>query len=288
MFEEENLTLEEEFEDGGQGGVVAAQEIPEDPVDDGQEGVVDPLDVDEDEDGLGAGGSARGKPGAAARMGRRSVQSHEDNAAARAARIRTEQDLRRQYDDTVAALGVTNPLTGAPFKNFEEFVAYGRQFQDNRLAEEARQQGVSVEELREKEADRDFLRRLRREDAQKVQAQQERQQREAYMRADLAAFTQAHPEVDVAALEGNPKFRKFAGNRLYNEPLIQLYEDFVDLVNDAQSAAVTRLEGRRERSTGSGQGGSGAGLTPSQRASLAAWNRENPDMKMTAKEFLSM
>ena len=81
---------------------------------------------------------------------------------------------------------------------------------------------------------------------------------------------------------------RFAGNRLYKEPLSDLYNDFAELVSDTERSAVAKAAGKRDRSTGSGQGGGGVSLTPGQQADLDAWNRENPEMKMTAKEFLAM
>ena len=43
---------------------------------------------------------------------------------------------------------------------------------------------------------------------------------------------------------------------------------------------------KAERSTGAGGGGVSAGLTAAQQRELDEWNREYPNLKMTAKEFL--
>lgn len=287
MFEDENQALEEQFEDGGQGGVVDAQETIENPVDDGREGFVD-LQGEEGKDGTGAGAGAKSIHGVAAREGQRTFQSHQDNAAARAARLRTEQELRQQYDSAVASFGIPNPYTGKPFQSFEEFKAYGEQYRLSQQEAEAKRQGKTVEALREEEADRDFLRRMRQADDERTRQVRKQEDQAAFMTADLQRFMTEHPEVDVAKLEQNPKFLKFAGKRLYQEPLSELYDDFVELVSDTERSAVAKAAGKRDRSTGSGQGGSGVSLTPGQQADLDAWNRENPEMKMTAKEFLSM
>lgn len=288
MFEDENQALEEQFEDGGQGGVVDAQETQFNPVNDGQGDFVDPQQAEEEEGGTGAGEGAAATPGVAAQAVHKPIQSHQDNAAARAARLRAEQELRRQYDSTVASFGIPNPYTGKPFQSFEEFKAYGEQFRASQMEAEAQRQGKTVEALQQEEADRDFIRRLRQADDERVRAGREQKQREERLRADLDRFVAEHPEVDVAKLEQNPKFLKFAGKRLYQEPLSELYNDFVELVSDTERSAVAKAAGKRDRSTGSGQGGSGVSLTPGQQADLDAWNRENPEMKMTAKEFLSM
>ena len=70
------------------------------------------------------------------------------------------------------------------------------------------------------------------------------------------------------------------------ESLAKLYEDYREIVNGAEKAARAAVQSRSKRSTGSG-GGGGDILTAKQRASLEAWNRANPDMKMTAREFLN-
>ena len=91
--------------------------------------------------------------------------------------------------------------------------------------------------------------------------------------------------MDVAKLEQNAQFRKFCGSRFGREPLAELYESFVEITGAAASAGRAGAESRSRRSTGSGGSGSEM-LSAGQQAALKAWNDANPDMKMTAKEFL--
>lgn len=217
-------------------------------------------------------------------------QSHQDNAAARAARIRAEQEtaqrLQRQYDEQVAGMGIVNPYTGQPFKSFKDFLDYGQRFRADQLAAEAKKQGKTVEELREEQENQSWIQQKRREEATQRQAMAALERRKSFVRADLETFVAKFPGVDPGKLEQNPKFRKFAKNRLYKEPLSELYSDFLELVSDAERSAVERAASRSGRSTGGGQSGGADGLTPAQRAELEEWNRDNPSMKMTAKEFL--
>lgn len=219
-------------------------------------------------------------------------QSHQDNAAARAARIRAEQEttqrLQRQYDEQIAGMGIVNPYTGKPFSSMADFLAYGQQYNADKLAQEAKSKGKTVEELQEDRATKEWVKRKRQEEAAQQRSIAAMESRKAFVRADLDAFMQKYPDVDPGKLESNPKFRKFSKNRLYREPLSAIYEDFVELVNDAERAAVEKASSKSSRSTGGGQSGGSDGLTPSQRAELEEWNRDNPTMKMTAKEFLSM
>ena len=154
------------------------------------------------------------------------------------------------------------------------------------MESEARQKGKSVEELEEERENRSWLARKRQEEKVQKEAMEALERQKAFVRSDLDQFLKKFPDVDPAKLEQNAKFRKFAGRRLYREPLAELYADFVDLVSDAERSAVERAAGKSARSTGGGQGGGMELLTSAQREALEEWNRDNPDMRMTAKEFL--
>lgn len=218
-------------------------------------------------------------------------QSHQDNAAARAARIRAEQEttqrLQRQYDEQIAGMGIVNPYTGKPFSGMADFLAYGQQYNADKLAQEAKTKGKTVQELQEERETKQWVQRKRQEEAAQQRTAAAMESRKAFVRADLDAFMQKYPDVDPGKLENNPKFRKFSKNRLYREPLGDIYADFVELVNDAGRAAVEKATSKSNRSTGGGNSGGSDGLTPNQRAELEEWNRDNPSMKMTPKEFLS-
>ena len=98
-------------------------------------------------------------------------------------------------------------------------------------------------------------------------------------------FRRRHPNVDITELEKNPKFRKFAGNRLYESSISDLYDDYLELVSDAQETGRAQAGSKASRGTGGGTGGETVRLTPAQQKELDEWNRENPGMKMTAAEF---
>lgn len=216
------------------------------------------------------------------------VPTQESRVDAVADRIRaeTQTTLQKQYDEQISGLGIPNPYTGKPFVSFEEFRNYGEQFKREQLEAEAKRKGKSVAELEEEAENRSYLSRKRQEEKNQREALDALETKKAFVKADLSAFVKKFPAVDPAKLEQNPKFRKFAGKRLYQEPLSELYEDFVDLVSDTERAAVEKTASKAARSTGGGQGGGTELLTASQRAELEEWNRDNPGMKMTAKEFL--
>ncbi|WP_204220758.1 hypothetical protein, partial [Flavonifractor sp. An52] len=76
----------------------------------GQESVVDSQEEDVTENHQDPGEGDNAGPASQRQEG---GQSHQDNAAARAARIRAEQEtterLQRQYDQQVAGMGIINP-----------------------------------------------------------------------------------------------------------------------------------------------------------------------------------
>jgi len=279
-------------ENGGQGEVVGAQEQQENPFDGGQGGFVD-AQGEETEEAVGGAGERQTEESpenaSQGRLQRR--QSPADNAAARAARMRAEKDteerMRKQYDESVAGMGIPNPYTGKPFSSFEEFAEYGKRYKREELRKRAAEQGRTVEEVEEEEENRSFITRKRKEEEAQKAERARQEQRVRFMTDDLNRFVERHPNVDVARLEQNQKFRLFAGNRLYKEPLAALYEDFVQVVGDAERAALAKAESRSRRSTGGGQGGGGVSLTAEQAAALEEWNRDNPEMRMTAKEFMN-
>ena len=297
MYENENSTMEvlEEPTGGEQESVVDSQEsrygddLPED---DGQERVVDAPEPEEtDGSDAGAGGGESRNPDGAG-QGENHTQTREENAAIRAARLRAkregEQEATRKADEQIAASGILNPYTGKPFSSLKDFQEYAAAVKKANLEEEAKRTGRPVAVLEEEEANREFLSDLRRRHQAAEREEEETDAQNDFIRRDVADFLQRHPEMDadkLEALERNPTFRRFCGSRFGKEPLADLFDAYVDLVQTSGAAAVAKETGRRERSTGGGNSG-GVTLSPSQQRALDQWNEENPDMKMTAKEFL--
>lgn len=263
--------------------------ITEEPLEDQDGGQEEAEGLHEPEaDDAGSEAESTEEPGGGGRD--RKEQTHEDNSAAKAARIRAEREtearIKKQFDDEIAGSMIPNPYTGKPFQNWEEFQAYIEQYHEEQLQERAKTEKRTMEELRREEEDRKLA-------AQKRKELQEAENREAQQRAerefilqDAQDFAKKHPDVDIGKLEKNQRFRKFCGNRFGKEPLAGLYEDYVELVGEAAASAAEKAKSKQERGVGSGAGSRGSGLTAAQQQELDAWNRNNPRMKMTAKEFL--
>ena len=114
----------------------------------------------------------------------------------------------------------------------------------------------------------------------------ERQMME-FVAADAEEFSRRYPEVDLGRLDADRAFRRFCGSRYGREPISELYEDYLELTGSVREAAAISAESKTRRATGSGGGSAGENLTAEQQRSLDEWNRAFPDMKMTAKEYLS-
>ena len=99
--------------------------------------------------------------------------------------------------------------------------------------------------------------------------------------------TRRYPEADLAGLDASESFRRFCGSRYGREPLSELYADYLEVAGGALRAAQARRESRAARSTGSGGSGAYEALNARQQSELDAWNRAFPQMKMSAREYLS-
>lgn len=276
----------ENLYDAGREEVVDPQENPN--YDDGQEGVVDSPDADE------MSGNETGDPQDAADTGvadrKPAKQSrrvnHEAKLARQAAERATEERMRAEYDRMIAGAGLENPYTGRRMETVKDFTEYSEKLREERLQAEAKRTGKSIAVLREEEENRAFLSNLRRNAQQQAEQKAAPAEPAFDLASDAEEFAQAYPDVDIVKLEQDQRFKRFAGTRLYREPITQLYEDYLELTNGAAQAATARAQSKAQRSTSAGSTGGDVQLTNAQRQQLDAWNRKYPNMKMTAKEFL--
>lgn len=313
-----------EIENLGNAGQDPVVEDPQNP-ESGQTDAGEERVVDAQQDGEGAGDAGEGESarqegpkdapaatGNAGQAARQLVQSRRDNAAAKAARLQAEREtaarVKAEYDREIAAAGIADPATGRRLETLEDFRAYTAQLREDRLAAEAKRTGRPLDVLREEDENRRFLSEMRRKSADRNGAPSEasaslgrgegngmerifgdsRMQRNAVsfdLAADAAAFAESYPQVDPVKLERDKRFRRFAGSRLYKEPLAELYADYLEVTAGAAEAGRAKADSKAQRSTGSGAGGGEVKLSSAQLAELEAWNKANPSMRMTAKEF---
>ena len=248
------------------------------------EDVVNPQEGDEAAEQSSEGEKSSGGAG-------RSQQSHEDNRRYQAARRSGEeagyQRAVREMNQRIARAGMRNPGSGELIGDIDGLESFSASIRKQRIAEKAKREGRPEAEVEEEEANREFVSQSRREAAEKKKADEEAARQQKWIAEDVKDFAERFPDVDLGKLDGNKAFRQFCGSRYGKEPLGDLYEDYLEIAGNAAQAAVQKAESKKERATGTG-GGSGADtLTASQQKELDEWNRNYPQLKMTAKEFLS-
>jgi hypothetical protein len=218
----------------------------------------------------------------------RGQQSHDDNKRYQAARRSGEQAgyerAMKEVNDRIARGRMRDPNTGEEIDSLDKLDAYTKAVRTNRIQSRAKAEGKSVAQVTEEEDTRDWIaeqRRRQKAEEKKPESQQD------FIARDLQDFRDRHPEADISKLDNNKAFRRFCGSRYGKEPLADLYEDYLEIAGEREAAALARAESKSSRATGSGGGSGAETLTASQQRDLDEWNRNYPNMKMTAKEFLS-
>lgn len=251
-------------------------ELERNPIDGGQESVVD------SQEGAGAGTEGTGDAA-------RAKTDHQFNAAMRAARLagraEAERELKSRYGESIRGMRMKNPYTGAEIATLDDLDQYGAALKEDKLKKRAQAENRDVSELKEEEENKEFVSKLRRQSAQQEARQKQMDERREFLVKDLKNFTGKYPDVDVGKLEENPKFRAFSKGRLYQEPLADIYGDFLEFVSDTEKAAIGKKQDRDSRSTGAGGSTAGTTLTAAEQKRLDEWNAKCPDMKMSPREF---
>lgn len=223
-------------------------------------------------------------------------QSREDNHIAKAARQKAEREAKAaierakaeakaEYNQLLQNSGVKNPYTEKSFKSIEEFQEYGQRIKEAEQKERAEEEGKTLAEIQQEDADKEYLAKKRQEDSERANNEKVQEMANTRAKEDLAEFAERYPDIDVSNVITNEAFKKFAGTRLGVEPLADLYDDFTELVGEAEKNGRLK-DTRGNRSTGSGNQG-GVRLSASQQRDLEEWNRQYPELKMTPREFLS-
>lgn len=266
MEEYMNPITEQSEPDGGQETVVASQEA---------------------EEATAAAESTGETPESGNGEPERKQQTHADNAAARSARLKAEREtraaMRREQDSEIASMGLVNPYSGETITTMEQLKSYTNQHREASLQERAQKENRPISELRKEEEDKRLAAQKRQEMQESEAKQRTAQEQREFIQADAQDFMAKYPDVNLADLERNDVFRKFCGTRFGREPLADLYESYREIVGGA--AAKEKAESRNARSAGGGTGTTGGGLTAAEQGLLEKWNRDHPEMKMTAKEF---
>ncbi len=221
----------------------------------------------------------------------RGRQSHEENRRYQAARQAGERNgyerARKEFNERISRVGMRDPGTGEAIEDMDGLERYSKSVRAQRIAQRAKDEGRDVDEVQAEEDDRDFIRQQRAEKKRKDAEDAENERIREFVARDAAEFREAYPDVDLKELDNDKAFRRFCGSRYGREPLAELYEDYLEIAGTQRAAASAKAESRSRRETGAGSGSGGETLTAKQQKELDEWNRAYPQMKMTAKEFLS-
>lgn len=115
-------------------------------------------------------------------------------------------------------------------------------------------------------------------------AEQAKKESDMKWTAQVQEFEEKHPDVNVEELNADKKFLKFA-NKRYGT-LVELYDEYLEFLDDTTQEVAEKVKKSTDRSTGGGSSSTGgSGLSKEQQSTLEEWNRKNPKMRMSAKEF---
>lgn len=144
---------------------------------------------------------------------------------------------------------------------------YKKQAELEQLQAEARNTGMTPEILAEIKEIKGKIAQYEQKERESLQQYEAKQKADQEWTAQVDAFVKKHPTVDLEKLSENQKFLRFVRGK--DLPLIDLYEDFVEVVGGAEAEAIAKLQANVDRSTASGKEKGGAeggtyGLTPRQ------------------------
>lgn len=245
-------------------------------------------DVDEDVDG--SQNEDDKKPPVSADNGTKGI----DQTKAFSKRLKEETEkLERKTQERIdnfyknAYNGVEDPDTGEKLniKTEADYIKWDKSRKEKVYANEY---GVTKDEAKEILADQEFIREQRKEIQIKQKQQQEQEKLTEKAAQDIQEFTEVHPDIKVNTLMENKAFMNYADGKLGTKPLADIYDGFIDLVGNAESAAIAKSDTKKQRSTSAGANSTKNLLSKEQESSRLEWNRNNPDCKITQKEFLEL
>lgn len=150
------------------------------------------------------------------------------------------------------------------------------------LQKEAKDTGTTPELLSEIKALKAEIAEFKSERQARKQAEEEQKKAAEAYQQQFADFAKKYPDIDLEKLGKDEKFTRFAKRSHPSLTLIEVYEDYVDMIGGAESEAAKKIMANIERSTSSGKekgtDGGTYGLTPAQ-LEIAK------EAGMTAKEY---
>lgn len=207
-------------------------------------------------------------------------------------RLTRERAARGDYDDLkevadlVKEFGYQGSVADIKAQLRQESETRRKAAEMEQLKQEAATSGTSPELLSEMKALQKRLDEIESEKQKQLKEMEAKQQAENAWNAQVQEFQTKHADVDMEKLAKNEKFMKFLSKSNPSIPFVDVYETYIDLVGDAEAAAIEKIKSNADRSTFSGKSkadpsGGTFGLNESQQA-LAKSNG------MTYKEYADL
>lgn len=197
------------------------------------------------------------------------------------------------YEGTAAEIKAAVKQQAIEFKEAQAQAAREQELED--LQYQAKMTGTTPEMLAEIKELKAELSEIKGEREATKNAANQRIEETKTINAQLAYFAENEDtkNVDIVALNENAEFVEFLDDlRKSTEPdfLVKAYKKFIKYRGGAEEQAMAKIKSNLARSTSSGRAkgdssGGTYGLSESQVATCEEWNRKNPQMKMTYKEY---
>lgn len=174
-------------------------------------------------------------------------------------RLAREKSKVADYDDlkevaeTLKAFGYEGSIAETKVRLKMEAEARRKTAELQELEEEAENEGTSPKLLAEIKALKKEIADIKEDKTKQQKAVEDQKKADEKLQTDLKELTDKYPEVDFEKLDQNKKFVKFIGDSKPGLTLLQLYENYIDLIGDVEKAAIEKIKANDDRSTFSGK-----------------------------------
>ena len=146
--------------------------------------------------------------------------------AERKAELERERQTAREQA-IIETLNGKNPYTGEEMKDSTDVQEY-----------------LTMKEIEKSGGDplSDYSKHLKQKEREKAEETRKAETEKEWYRKDYADFATKHPEVNVENLIQNEQFQKFASGKVGNLPLSEIYEGFMEMVEEYERKAEKKAK----------------------------------------------
>lgn len=146
--------------------------------------------------------------------------------AERKAELERERQTAREQA-IIETLNGKNPYTGEEMKDSTDVQEY-----------------LTMKEIEKSGGDplSDYSKHLKKKEREKAEETRKAETEKEWYRKDYADFATKHPEVNVENLIQNEQFQKFASGKVGNLPLSEIYEGFMEMVEEYERKAEKKAK----------------------------------------------